>query len=159
MSAVDIDQLHIREEPTSQGQDLIRDVVAPGAADEQSRLVEVGRLRVVEGELAEADEGLAQGEDGELEAVRAVGGGDAGQVREEEVPHKGVGDVGGEDAVDVLAARVVPRVDRGHPLHVRPEVVVQRALDGGVVDGDEVGEEGGVREGEGHGYFGAPGVV
>lgn len=64
--------------------------------------------------------------------------------------------VGLEDLVGFGLAGHVGFVDLLHAADVPCEVGFEARVDGGVVDGDDVGDEVGFAEGEGHGCFGAP---
>lgn len=64
--------------------------------------------------------------------------------------------VGLEDLVGFGLAGHVGFVDLLHAADVPCEVGFEARVDGGVVDGDDVGDEVGFAEGEGHSCFGAP---
>lgn len=177
-----IDHLKHREELADERDDLVRDVLALGAADEQRGLEEAHGGRVLEGEVAQVVERLAQDAERDPELLGVGPVGRAVQVAEEELAdceglgyHKLVGGClrskrrkGGagwkwayllvwlEDLVGLGLASDAGLVNLLHALDVAAKVGVDTGVDGGVVDRDEVGDEVGLVEGERHGRFGAP---
>lgn len=60
MARVDVDQPKAREELAYQRQNLVRDVLALGPADEECRLPEADLVRVLVGEVSQVVEGAAE---------------------------------------------------------------------------------------------------
>jgi hypothetical protein len=80
-----IDHLKHGEELADERDHLVRDVLALGAADEERGLKEAHGGRVLEGEVAEVVEGLAQDAERDAELLRVGPVGRAVQVTEEEL--------------------------------------------------------------------------
>ena len=60
MASVDIRKLEAGEELPNRGDNLVGDVLALGAPDEQRRLLVPGRVGVLERKIAQVAQGLAQ---------------------------------------------------------------------------------------------------
>lgn len=155
MPGVDVDEREAREELADQGQDLVGDVVAAGAADEQRGPLEAGGGRVPEGEVAHVAERLADDVEGHAELVRRAVLGPV-QVAEQELPDRHVLLVLAQDRVGVGLPRHARLFDPTHPLHVPRERAAQRRVHRRVVDRHQVGDQVRLAEGQRHGCLGSP---
>lgn len=155
MTSVDVDEREAREELADQGYDLVGDVLAPGAAHEQRGLLEPPLRGVLEGEVAEVVEGLAEHAERDAELLRRAAGRPV-QVAQQELPDRQLLLVLGQDGVGVGLPRHARRVDPPHPLHVPRERRAEDRVDRRVVDRHQVVDQVRRAEGEGHGGFGAP---
>lgn len=75
MPGLDVDELEAGEKLADDRYHLIRDVLAPRAADEERGLVEADFLRRLEGEVAQVVEGLGEDRERDAEFLDRGGGG------------------------------------------------------------------------------------
>ena len=85
MAGVDIDKLEAREEAADQGNDLVRHVLALGAADEEGGPLEARRLRVRKRETTHLVEVAAKDAQGHAEFLLGFAGLGAVKVSQEEL--------------------------------------------------------------------------
>ena len=81
MPRIDIDQLKAREELPDDGDHLVGDIAALGAADEERGLGEAHGGRVFEGEVAHVVEGFAEDVEGDAEFLRRGGVGGTSELQ------------------------------------------------------------------------------
>ena len=86
MTSLDIDELEAGKELADEGDDLVGHICAPGAADEEGRLLEARLVGVLEGEVAEVAERLGQDRQRDAELLRLAALGTM-EVAEQELPN------------------------------------------------------------------------
>lgn len=158
MAGLNVHHLEPREESADERNGLVGHVLALGAADKQGGLLEPGLLGVLEGEVAHVVELLGNDAERHLELLlrRTLG---PVQVAQEELAHRQVLFVLGQDLVGLALLGHARGVDALHALDVLAKVAAELGVEGRVVDADNVAHHGGFRERHRHGRLGPHAVT